>query len=91
MLVVVLLIMFITSGVIFHLKLHKYKDELKSKNGYQGIDWNGMYSDAIVQIKILKRLYKGDSDIEKELKILLSFSLTSFILLFFYMMYFLQK
>lgn len=91
MLVVIFLIVFIMFGMLFNLKLHKYKGELKSKEKYRNVDWSGMYSDAIVQLRILKTIYKGDSDIEKELKFLLNFTLFSFGILFCYMMYFLQK
>ena len=86
-LILLSLIVFVISAIMFQSKLKNNKEDLSKFENYKGINWDSMYIDASVQLKILKAIVFGGSSLERNLKYLLLIQLLSFVTLFTSMTY----
>lgn len=83
------ILVFVTCGIVFNFKLKKNQTILSNIESYKGINWSSMYIDGAVQINILKNIFLGKTETEKELKAMLLISFFSFMVSLLAMLYFL--
>lgn len=69
-------------GIVFNIKLNSNRDYLKSLGRYDSVDFSTVYTDANSQIKILKKIFSPEVEIEKNLRVLIILTLIFFMLAF---------
>lgn len=69
-------------GIVFNIKLSRNRDYLKSLGRYDAVDFSTVYTDANSQIKILKKIFSPEVELEKNLRALIVLAFVFFILTF---------
>lgn len=80
-------VIFVISAIIFQLKLRSSRGFLLTIDTYKGISWRAIYTDPLVQVKIIKAIFAGRSIKERELKKLLFAQIISFFIFFILFIY----